>query len=99
MLQNLEDNTIINRDVTQNIHTLHDRRNWFNNTDGTHDISTLGVQGGTNIGLLQNLQNAKPQLQQLGANAVYIPETNSVVLLIWEVKQATWSKQGWFNSL
>ena len=75
-------NTIINRDITTNVHNIHDSRNWINNVDGTHNIQVDGISGGSNIWLLQNLQEAKAQLQNLGANAVYVPESNALVYLI-----------------
>ena len=52
------------------------------NVGGTHNISTGEVGKNADI-FLQNLQQSKPTLQQLGANAVYVPESNSLVLLIW----------------
>ena len=55
----------------------------IDNEGGRHNIY---VPGGTGVGAtiyLQNLQAAKFQLQQLGANAVYVPESNSLVLLQW----------------
>ena len=92
-------NTIINRDITQNIHNIHDSRNWIKNIDGVHNTNVKGnIQGNSNIWLLQNLQEAKTQLQNLGANAVYIPENNSVVLLIWSLQSTSnvfkkWQRQ------
>ena len=52
----------------------------IDNSYGVHNIKA----GDTGVGVtiyLQNLQAHKTQLQQLGANAVYHPETNSLVLL------------------
>ena len=52
----------------------------INNAWGKHNI----VAGDTGVGVtiyLQNLQDAKMQLQNLGANAVYVPDSNSLLLL------------------
>ena len=52
----------------------------IDNSYGRHNIKA----GDTGVGVtiyLQNLQAHKTELQQLGANAVYMPESNSLVLL------------------
>ena len=54
------------------------------NIDNESHRHKLYLPGGTGVGApiyLQNLQAAKFQLQQLGANAVYVPESNSLFLL------------------
>ena len=52
-------------------------------SDYTYDTHNINAgQTGTGPAIyLQNLQDTKMQLQQLGANAVYVPESNSLVLL------------------
>ena len=51
------------------------------NRYGTHDVHAGDLGMGVTV-YLQNLQETKAQLQNLGANAVYVPESNSLVLLV-----------------
>ena len=51
------------------------------NQHGTHDIHAGDLGKGVTV-YMQNLQETKAQLQNLGANAVYVPESNSVYLLV-----------------
>ena len=53
----------------------------IHNEKGIHNIEAGDTGKGVTI-YLQNLQQQKAQLQALGANAVYVPESNAVVLLI-----------------
>ena len=54
------------------------------NEHGTHDIHAGDLGRGVTV-YLQNLQQTKAQLQNLGANAVYAPESNSLYILSWDL--------------
>ena len=58
------------------------------NEHGTHDIHAGDLGRGVTV-YLQNLQQTKAQLQNLGANAVYAPETNSLYILSWDLPWGT----------
>ena len=73
--------TTVNSRQHEDISAKMDASTNIDNEGGRHNIY---VPGGTGVGAtiyLQNLHEAKFQLQQLGANAVYVPESNSLVLL------------------
>ena len=78
-------NTVVEKKASLDQHNLQDTSVHMDNSHGKNNIHGRNVGAGSTI--YQNLQNlnldsAKMQLQNLGANAVYIPETNSLVLLV-----------------
>ena len=68
----------------EDIHNVMDSHVDLNNSHGKNNIDVGNVGAGSTIYQMQNLAlgDIKPQLQNLGANAVYIPESNSLVLLV-----------------
>ena len=72
--------TTVNSRQFQDISNIMNASTNIDNSYGVHNIKA----GDTGVGVtifLQNLQETKTQLQNLGANAVYVPDTNSLVLL------------------
>ena len=79
---NSKSNTVVNSKQHEDVSNVMKAATNIDNTKGVHNIKA----GDTGVGVtiyLQNLQQTKTQLQQLGANAVYVPESNSLVLLVW----------------
>ena len=52
----------------------------IDNNHGVHNVHAGDLGMGVTV-YLQNLQETKMQLQNLGANAVYAPESNSLYIL------------------
>ena len=74
--------TKISSKMREEIDNILDQSVNIHNEYGVHDITAGDLGRGTTV-YLQNLQSVKPQLQNLGANAVYIPDSNQLVLLAW----------------
>ena len=79
---NTHSSTVVNTKQHEDITNIMKAGGTLDNTYGRHNIKAGDTGKGVTI-YLQNLQDTKMQLQQLGANAVYVPESNSLVLLSW----------------